>query len=187
MTVRTKTCGTRRQTSVSLMFLPDFDIFYDLLLNRRTAYMELNLFSMQNEGNSSAAMHSTELRLFHGNQAMLCQIWIERCFSFSRKFTAEAKPTIFLQNAGKVKSVFVIRQNPCGPIKLDDALNNTRVEKVSQKTSGRSQHQQVGGHPSRSLKKGAMMKYFHARFVKILKIQNYKILTTLIERQQEQL
>ena len=45
--VRTKKWHTRRQPSVSLMFLPHFDVFCDLLLNRRTATW--NLFVLYNK------------------------------------------------------------------------------------------------------------------------------------------
>ena len=45
--VRTKKWHTRRQLSVSLMFLPHSDVFCDLLLNRRTATW--NLFVLYNK------------------------------------------------------------------------------------------------------------------------------------------
>ena len=39
--VRTKTWHTSREASVSLMFLPHFDVFWDLLQNRHTATWSL--------------------------------------------------------------------------------------------------------------------------------------------------
>ena len=49
--VRIKKWHTRRQPTVSLMLLPHFDVFCDLLLNRRRATGNLSFFYFIKRGN----------------------------------------------------------------------------------------------------------------------------------------
>jgi hypothetical protein len=129
------------------MFLPHFDVFCDLLLNRRTATWNLfvlynketnyfkifqhnskagplptltntkiaiwrNLLSIQNEANSLVAMRSKELWLVQGNHATVKLESSVACHgieNLQRKQNWTSKSRNLIQNAGKVKSVFVIR------------------------------------------------------------------------------
>ena len=80
-----------------------------------------------------------------------CQTWLERRFSWNEnlhwKQNWAAKSTSLKENAGKVKSVFVIRTAQWVK-SLDIALNITGVEKYAQKTCSCSQS---GGHSIRVL------------------------------------
>ena len=67
--VRTKKWHTRWKSSVSLMFLPHFDVFCDLLLNRRRA--TLNLFVLYNKETN----YTTEKSFF----------FISKSFNMTRK------------------------------------------------------------------------------------------------------
>ena len=71
------------------------------------------------------------------------QTWLGRRFScnenLERKQNWTAKSKNLKETAGKVKSVFVIRE-PREPKNLDVALNIARVEKYARKTCGSGQH-----------------------------------------------
>ena len=142
------------------MFLPHFDVFCDLLLNRRTAPWNLIvLYNNNNNNNNNNNKHTTtEKAIFyfkifpHDSKAFLCplrplwqprkkaiwrnllsiqmrqsdwllcvakenhahcQTWLECRLSWKenlqRKQNWTANSTSLKENAGKVKSVFVIR------------------------------------------------------------------------------
>ena len=111
------------------MFLPHFDLFCDLLLNRRTATW--NLFVLYNKTNyytkrlfiskycsytkrSNLTGCYAQQRIVIGREkSRHCQTWLECRSSLNnenlhRKQNWTAKSTNLEENAGKIKSVFVI-------------------------------------------------------------------------------
>ena len=168
--VRTK----KWHTSVSLMFLPHFDVLCHRLLNRHTATWNLfvlvimksffiskyfnirerrplprpcplrrtrkkaiwrDLSSIQNEVISLVSMRSNELWLVQENHAtvrtwleqLVCLFWWDE--NLQRKQNWAAKSKNLKENAGKAKSIFVIRAALWAE-KLEPVLHIAGVEKI---------------------------------------------------------
>jgi len=112
------------------------------------------LLSIQNEANSLVAMRSKELWLVQGNHAIVkleSSVACRGMENLQRKQNGTVKSTNLIQNAGKVKSVFVIRAPLWAEKKLDVTLNIAAVEKAARKTCACGQHRHVGSHSIRLL------------------------------------